>query len=223
MAEFLTLFWKACFLGFMVAIPVGPVGLLLVQRSIKINHIAGAATGLGAALADAVFGFLAALGLVTLIGELEAGRHFMRPLGSLALMIVGIHFYFQKPPALEAKEVLAVPYQRRYWWDIISAFFLTLLNPTTIIAFAALFAGSDLIPEDPSEIQYFEISAGIFTGSLVWWMFLVAIAEPVKRKLNPHSVHRFLQVLGVVLVVLALITFIPRLGPMIDNVRKLIR
>ena len=50
------LFWKACFLGFIVAIPVGPVGLLLIQRSLKVNHIAGVATGLGAALADAVFG-----------------------------------------------------------------------------------------------------------------------------------------------------------------------
>ena len=207
----------------MVAIPVGPVGLLLIQRSLKVNHIAGAATGLGAALADALFGFLAALGLVKLIGELDAGRHFLRPLGSLALMIVGIHFYFQKPPVLEAKEVLTGPYQRRYWWDVISAFFLTLLNPTTIIAFAVLFAGSDLIPEVPREIQYFEISGGIFAGSLIWWLILVAIAEPVKRKLNPHSVHRFLQVLGVVLVVLALITFIPRLGPVIDKVRDLIR
>ena len=222
MADFLTLYWKACLLGFMVAIPVGPVGLLLVQRSIKINHIAGAATGLGAALADALFGFLAALGLVTLIGGLDAGRHFMRPLGSLALMIVGIHFYFQKPPLLEAKEVLTGPYQRRYWWDIISAFFLVLLNPTTIIAFAVLFAGSDLIPEDPRKIQYVEVAAGIFTGSLVWWMVLVAIAEPVKRRLNPHSVHRFLQVLGVVLVVLALVSLVPRFGTVVDKLKDLI-
>ena len=79
MPEFLSLFWKSCFLGFMVAIPVGPVGLLVIQRSLSIGHIAGIATGLGAALADALLGFLAALGMVKLIGELDAGRHFLRP------------------------------------------------------------------------------------------------------------------------------------------------
>jgi threonine/homoserine/homoserine lactone efflux protein len=97
------------------------------------------------------------------------------------------------------------------------------MNPTTIIAFAALFAGSDLIPETPHPESYLEIAGGIFTGSLVWWLFLVGIAEPVKRRLNPHSVHRFLQILGVALVILALLTLVPRVGPMIDNVRNLIR
>lgn len=206
----------------MVAIPVGPVGLLLVQRSLSIGPLAGIATGIGAALADSLFGMLAALGLVKLINQLDAGRHLIAPLGSLALLVVGIHFYFQKPPVLEAKEVLTGPYQRRYWWDAISSFFLTLLNPTTIIAFAALFAGSGLIPEDPRKIQYFEIAAGIGAGSFVWWMILVAIAEPVKRRLNPKSVHRFLQGLGIVLVVLALVTFIPRIGHVIGKVKELI-
>ena len=91
-----------------------------------------------------------------------------------------------------------------------------------IAAFAVLFAGSDLIPEDPRKIQYVEVAAGIFTGSLVWWMVLVAIAEPVKRRLNPHSVHRFLQVLGVVLVVLALVSLVPRFGTVVDKLKDLI-
>jgi threonine/homoserine/homoserine lactone efflux protein len=213
------IFLKACLVGCMVAIPVGPVGLLLIQRSLSVGHLAGIFTGIGAALADGVCGFLAALGLVTLIGELESSRHFLRPLGSLALIVVGLHFFFQKPPTLAAHEVLTGRFQRRFWWDTISAFFLTLMNPTTFIAFAVLFAGSDLIPEDPREEQYLEIAAGIFAGSLIWWLFLVGIARPVKQRLNPHSVHRFLQVLGVALVVLALFTLTPRLGGMIVRLR----
>ncbi|HEX5036216.1 MAG TPA: LysE family transporter [bacterium] len=205
----------------MVAIPVGPVGLLLMQRTLSVGRLAGIFTGLGAALADGVFGFLAALGLVTLVNQFEAGHHFLRPLGSLALMVVGLHFFFQKPPVLTADEVLTGRFQRRYWWDTISTFFLTLMNPTTIIAFAALFAGSDLIPENPRREEYFLIAAGVFSGSLLWWLFLVSLAGPVKRRLNPHSVHRFLQVLGVVLVVLALFTFIPRAGHVIDRIQML--
>lgn len=217
------LFFKACVLGCMVAIPVGPVGLLVMQRSLVVGPLAGIATGIGAALADAVFGFLAALGLVTLVGELDMGRHFLRPLGSLALAFVGLYFYFHKAPkSLVAEDVLTGRYQRRYWWDTISSFFLTLMNPTTIIAFAVLFAGSDLVPEDPKKIVYLEVSGGVFTGSLIWWFILTAIAQPVKKKLSPHMVHRVLQVIGVVLVVLALFTFVPRLGGFIDKLRALI-
>lgn len=218
----LTLISKAAVLGFMVAIPVGPVGVLLIQRSLAVSHLAGIATGLGAALADALFGYLAALGLVTLVEQLEVSKHFWRPLGSLALILVGVYFILQKPPKLEVEEVLSGRYQRRYWWDMVSSFFLTLLNPTTIIAFAALFVGSDLIPEDPRRIQYIEIALGIFAGSLVWWMILVAIAQPVKRKMSPLKVHRVMQGIGAVLIVLALVSFVPRLGGFIDKVRHLI-
>ncbi len=219
----LTLIFKAAVLGFMVAIPVGPVGVLLIQRSLSIGSLAGIFTGLGAALADALFGYFAALGLVALVEQLEVGRHFWRPLGSLALILVAVYFIFQKPPKLEAEEVLTGRFQRRYWWDLVSSFFLTLLNPTTIIAFAALFAGSDLIPEDPKRIQYVEIALGIFSGSLFWWLILVTIARPVKRMMSPQKVHRVMQVIGGVLLVLALISLIPRVGGVVDKIHHLIK
>lgn len=217
------LFSKAFLLGWMVAIPIGPVGFLIIQRSIKVGSLAGVASGLGAALADGLFGFLAAIGLAALIGALEFSRHLVRPLGSLVLMIVGIYFFFQKPPPLETEEVLATRYLHRYLWDLLSSFLLTLLNPMTIIAFAALFVGSDLIPEDPRKIQYLEIAAGIFTGSLLWWLALVILARPVKKMLSSLVVHRIFQGIGLALFSLALISFIPRLGTVIDKVRDLIR
>jgi threonine/homoserine/homoserine lactone efflux protein len=215
------LFSKAFLLGWMVAIPVGPVGLLIIQRSLKVGSLAGVASGLGAALADGLFGFLAAVGLATLIGELEASRQFVRPLGSLVLMVVGVYFFFQKPPPLETEEVLSVRYLHHYLWDLLSTFFLTLLNPLTIIAFAALFIGSDLIPEDPRKIQYLEVAGGIFSGSLLWWLLLVFLASPVKKALSSKVVHRIFQGIGLTLFGLALLSFIPRLGTMIDKLRLL--
>jgi putative LysE/RhtB family amino acid efflux pump len=215
--DFLSYFSKAFIVGFFVAIPVGPVGLLLIQRSLALGALAGVCTGLGAALADALFGFLAALGLITLLDQLETHRALIRPLGSLALVIVGLYFYFHRIPSLNAEEVLTGRYQRRYWWDTISAFFLTLLNPTTIIAFAAIFAGSDLIAENPKDIQYIEITSGIFAGSLMWWLILVALAGPIKRRMNPHTVHRVFQGIGVSLCLIALGTLLPRLVTFIRN------
>lgn len=217
--DFFSHFFRALVIGFLVAIPVGPVGLLLIQRSLILGALAGVFTGLGAALADAFLGFLAALGLMTLLAQLEAYRTFLKPFGGLALVIVGLYFYFHKIPALNAEEVLTGRYQRRYWWDTISAFFLTLLNPATIIAFVALFAGSDLISDNPKDIQYFEIAGGIFAGSLIWWLILVALAEPIKKRMNPKIVHRIFQVIGVSLCVIAVVTFAPRAFHMLQNWR----
>ena len=219
MEEGFSLFSKSGVLGLMVAIPVGPVTLLILQRSLKVGSLTGIASGVGAALADGLFGLLAAIGLMTLVGGLEQTRHFVRPLGSLVLMIVGIYFFFQKPPSLEADEVLAERYRPNYLWDMLSAHFLTLLNPTTLIAFAALFAGSDLIPEDPRKIQYFEITTGVFSGSLLWWLLLGALAKPIKKWLSPLMVHRILQVTGILLLVLALISFVPRFGSVMEKIK----
>jgi threonine/homoserine/homoserine lactone efflux protein len=216
------LFSKAFILGWMVAIPIGPVGFLIIQRSLKIGSLAGIASSLGAALADGLFGLLAAMGLVALIGEMDQSRHLIRPLGSLILLIVGVYFFFQKPPPLEAEEVLSNRYLHHYLWDLLSTFFLTLLNPITIIAFAALFVGSDLIPEDPGKIQYLEISTGILIGSLFWWLLLVFLARPVKKMLSSLLVHRIFQGIGVVLMSLAMISFIPRLGTLIDKFRSFV-
>lgn len=215
------LFSKACLLGWMVAIPVGPVALLILQRRLKLGPLGGVASGIGAALADGLFGLLAAMGLSTLLGEVEVSRHFVRPLGSLALVLVGTYFFFQEPPPLEPEEVLSARYLHHYLWDALSTFLLTLTNPVTLIAFAALFAGSGLIPEDPRRIQYLEIAAGVGAGSFLWWSLVVVLAGPIRRNLSRQSEHRLLQIIGLVLIVIGLFSFIPRLGTLVDKLQTL--
>ncbi len=211
------LFTKAFFLGWMVAIPVGPVAFLILQRSLSVGQLAGIASGLGAALADALLGLLAALGLVALLEQLESYHHFLRPVGSIVLLIVGVYFYFRKPPHLETAEVLSQRFLHHYLWDALSVFFVTLLNPLTIIAFTALFVGSDLIPEERRHIQYVEIALGVFSGSFFWWTTMACLAQSVKKRLSPLFVHRLFQGIGVVLISLALFSLLPRLTMVIER------
>ncbi len=207
----------------MVAIPIGPVGFLIIQRSISVGSVRGVASGFGAAMADGLFGFLAALGLVALLGQLEASRHFIRPLGSLALMGVGLYFYFHKSVELDTEDVLSPRYLRHHLWDLVSTFFLALINPATIVAFAALFTGSDLIPDDPKKIDYLVIALGVFSGSLCWWLLLVVAAKPLKRLLSAKVQRRIFQTIGLVLVTVALFTFVPRLATTIDKLKTVVK
>ncbi len=218
LAPAILLFFKAYFLGLVVVIPVGPVALLVMQRSLNVGYLRGLASGLGAAMADGLYGLLAAIGLATLIQNLELSRHFLRPLGSLALVIIGIYFIFRKKLPIKTEEVLSSQYLRDYLWDIVSAFFLTLLNPMTIIAFAALFVGSDLIPEDPKQIDYLVVGSGVFGGSLSWWTLMAGAAQSLRRRISAGLIHHILQVIGMILIVLALVSFIPRIGTLIDKI-----
>lgn len=206
----------------MLAIPVGPVALLIIQRSLQLGSLRGLASGIGAACADGLYGLLAAMGLAALIGAIEHTKPLVRPLGSLVLVTLGVYFYFKRPPQLETEEVLTGRYLHFYLWDLFSTFLLTLMNPLTIIAFAALFVGSDLIPEDPQQIDYLVIATGVLTGSFLWWSLLVILAQPLKRRISPLVVHRVLQVIGLILISLALVSLIPRFGTIIDKVQRLI-
>lgn len=217
----MTLFLQALFLGFLVAAPVGPIAILILQRSFQVGWRAGLASGLGAAVADALFAFLASLGLAALLEGYRESHHFVGGLGALALILVGMKFFFQNPPALKTEEVLSERYLHQYLWDSLSVFLLTLTNPMTIVAFGALFAGSDLIPLDPRRIDYLRISLGVLVGSLLWWVLLVALAQPIRRNLSLLRIHRALEVIGVILIVMGGVSFVPRLGRLIDKISVL--
>ncbi|MBI2981940.1 MAG: LysE family transporter [Deltaproteobacteria bacterium] len=213
------LYFKSLFLGFLVALPVGPIAILILQRSLQVGPLAGIASGIGAAVADGLIAFLAGLGLAALLEEIGRSQHFfVGGIGGLVLVLVGLKLFFQKPPALRTEEVLSERYLHHYLWDTLSVFLLTLTNPMTIIAFAALFAGSNLIPLDPRKIDYLRICLGVFSGSFLWWVLLVLLSRPIKRNISPLRIHRLLEIVGVILILLGGLSSFPRLGSLVDKI-----
>ncbi|MBI2068356.1 MAG: LysE family transporter [Deltaproteobacteria bacterium] len=204
------LFLKSAALGFLVALPVGPIAVLILQRSLQVNWLAGLSSGIGAASADALLSILASLGLAAVFESLRESHHFIGNAGGIVLILVGIKIFFQRPPALDTEEVLSERYLHHYLWDGASVFLLTLTNPMTLIAFAALFAGSSLIPLDPRKMDYLQISLGVFSGSLIWWLILTSLAQPIRRNLSPLRIHRALEVVGIVLIALGAVSFVTR-------------
>ncbi|MBI2982499.1 MAG: LysE family transporter, partial [Deltaproteobacteria bacterium] len=203
------LYFKSLFLGFLVALPVGPIAILILQRSLQLGSLAGIASGIGAALADGFIAFLASLGLSALLEQYGTSHPLVGGFGGIALVLVGLKLFFQKPPALQTEEVLSERYLHHYLWDTLSVFLLTLTNPMTIIAFAALFAGSNLIPLDPRKIDYLRICMGVFSGSLLWWVSLVLLSHPIKKNISPLRIHRLLEIVGVILILLGGLSSFP--------------
>ncbi|MGE0117152.1 MAG: LysE family translocator [Dongiaceae bacterium] len=174
MLEF-ELLWKGAVIGFAIAAPVGPIGILCIRRTLSDGRLAGFVSGLGAACADTLFGLAAALGL-TLIGKfLVAHTDWISVIGGLFLICLGILEIRSKPvdPSAPAPKSMGLV------GHFVSTFFWTLANPLTLLAFVAVFTGLDVAGPDgrvgPPERDYPGVTAlivGIFIGASLWWLTL---------------------------------------------------
>lgn len=167
-------------LGFAIAAPVGPIGLLCIQRTLKDGWVSGLLSGLGAASADAVYGSLAAFGLTAVYTWLAGLQVWIQMVGALFVIGLGIQT-FRTPPAQRAAAGGAGSRGVRAYF---STLLLTLSNPMTILSFVAIFAGLDLAPGGPWWGGGLWLVAGVFLGSSLWWLVLSSGMHLLRRKLH---------------------------------------
>ena len=132
----LTLFLKGLIIGFAIAAPVGPIGILCVQRSLHDGFKIGFMTGIGAALADGTYGLIAGFGLTALSSLLISHQFWIRLIGGLFLLYLGIKLFLTKP-----REKSDGHSDKSPWHALGTTYLLTLTNPATILSFVAVFAG----------------------------------------------------------------------------------
>lgn len=169
-------FWLRGFvLGFSIAAPVGPIGLLCIRRTLVGGFWEGFLTGLGAATADAFYGSIAGFGLAFLSSFLLSISPWLRILGGAFLCWLGIRYIISRPTG-RAKGLPARGLAGAYG----SALFLTLTNPVTILAFTAMFAGLGLPQAGTSYRTAGFLVAGVFCGSISWWLILAALVSRLR-------------------------------------------
>lgn len=160
-------FAKGVAIGFVIAAPVGPIGVLCVRRTLAHGRVAGLVSGLGAAAADAFYGGVAAFGLTVISDFLIGQSHWLRVVGGAVLCLLGVRMLLAAPAGDAAPAKL-----NPLFGAFGSTFFLTLTNPLTILAFAAVFAGLGLGGGATGYVAATVLVVGVFLGSAVWWLSL---------------------------------------------------
>lgn len=158
---------KGGLIGISIAAPVGPIGVLCIRRTLAEGWLFGLVSGLGAATADAMYGCIAAFGLTFISSVLVSHQAMLRLIGGFFLCYLGVRTLLARP-AVQAAAVKGSGLLRAYG----STFFLTLTNPMTIIAFAAVFAGLGLAGTTGDYGSAALLVMGVFTGSALWWLLL---------------------------------------------------
>jgi len=172
---------KGTIIGFAIAAPVGPVGILCIRRALADGRVAAFVAGLGAAVADTFYGAVAAWGLTLVTDFLMAHRPVLSVVGGVFLMYLGwrtVRARSEMGPAPDTRIGLLQ--------DFVSTFLITLTNPATVLAFMAVFASVSAVHmRNPVSLDTTLLILGVFLGSASWWALLSAAAGAVRSHFTP--------------------------------------
>jgi threonine/homoserine/homoserine lactone efflux protein len=172
------LFAQSLFIGLSIAAPVGPIGLLVIQRTLQHGVATGLATGLGAAAADAVYGAVGAFGVAWLIDALAGARRPLALAGGAFLLWLAWRTWRAPPPTGPAA---AAPPRGGLPAAFTGTFLLTLSNPATILSFVAVFGA---LSGQGAPVSPWLMIAGVLLGSALWWLLLTAGVSRLRARFD---------------------------------------
>lgn len=189
------LFIKGLIIGLAIAAPVGPIGVLCIQRSLHDGFKIGLMTGLGAALADGTYGLIAGFGLTALSSLLIEQQFYIRLIGGLFLLYLGIKLFLTPP-----QEKSTGHSDRSSWHALGTTYLLTITNPATILSFVAIFAGFGLSQTSSDYTQAIILVLGITLGSAIWWLLLSSSVSLILHyRLSPSVMKNINRISGLII------------------------
>lgn len=184
---------KGIIIGFSIAAPVGPIGVLTIKRTLAEGRLAGFVTGMGAAMADVFYGAVAGFGLTAISSFLTAQSVWLKMAGGVFLIYLGLRSFFSKPApegaSVQSKGLLS---------HFLSTILLTVTSPATIISYIAIFAGFGVGLAGANYTASSALVVGVFAGSALWWLILSTGVGLLRSYVTPEKlvwVNRFSGIL----------------------------
>ena len=190
----LSILVRGMVIGFSIAAPVGPIGVLCIRRTLAEGRAAGLVSGLGAATADAAYGCIAGFGLTFISGVLVSGEFWFRLIGGAFLVYLGVRTLLARPAdeaAAAGGSGLAAAYA--------STFFLTLTNPMTILSFMAVFASLGVANAGGDYGSAAILVLSVFAGSALWWFGLSGLVSLFRSRIDVRALRWVNRVSGVII------------------------
>jgi threonine/homoserine/homoserine lactone efflux protein len=194
------LFLRGLIIGFSIAAPVGPIGILCIRRTLSEGRASGFLSGLGAATADALYGCVAGFGLTVISGFLIDQRFWIQLIGGIFLLVLGIKT-LRSVPAERAAAASGAGLAASY----VSTLLLTLTNPMTILSFAAIFAALGVADTGGDLSAAARLVLGVFIGSAAWWLLLSGGVGILREKLSSGILRWTNRLSGAILLVFGIV------------------
>ncbi len=196
-------FIKGLIIGFSLAVPVGPIALLCIRRTLAKGRASGLMSGLGAAVADGIFGAVAGFGVAFVANFFFNHNLLVRIVGGAFLCYAGVKIFYSIPPMSSADTS-----ENGLLRDFASTLVLTLTNPLTLVTFAAIFAASGVGYKDGNYFLTSIMVIGVFCGAALWWLILTGIVSIFHGRINPRGLQMVNRLSGTVIAAFGLLVLI---------------
>ncbi|GAF04860.1 LysE family translocator [Saccharicrinis fermentans] len=192
-------------IGFSASIPLGPIGVLCIQRTLNKGRLSGFISGMGAAFSDTIYAIAAGFSLSFIISFIEKQLLYIQIFGALLLIILGINI-FNSNPAVQLRK------QRKgksnLFQDFFSTFLITISNPLAIFLFLAFFASFGAVKPGDNAISHFVLIGGVLCGASLWWFILSSLINLFRSKINLRRLWWLNKITGAAIVILVVIGFV---------------
>ena len=197
---------KGILMGLLVSAPLGPVGVLCIQRTINRGIKSGFVSGIGAASADTVYAIIAVLGLGFVIDFIKEEKYWIQLIGALLIILFAVKIFYTNP-AVEVRNRRNK--KNKPLEEFFSVFFVTLSNPAVFFAFIAFFAWFNVVSEENA--GYFSaliLIGGIFIGALSWWYVLSAIISKYRSRIRLKNIWWLNKIMGIIVFVCGIVALV---------------
>lgn len=202
---FLDYLWKGIIIGLSASIPLGPIGVLCIQRTLNKGRRSGFISGLGAAAADGFYAVVAGFSVTVIIDYLTEYQTFLRIGGGIVLLFMGYKL-FTTNPGKQLRNQLKKK-RKGLFGDFISIFALTVSNPITIFVFMAVFAGFNLVESQSDHNIVLSLITGILLGATTWWFTLSTVVSIFRKKFKLRRMLLINRIAGVLVILFGLFVF----------------
>jgi threonine/homoserine/homoserine lactone efflux protein len=191
-------------IGLLMAAPIGPVNVLVIQRAVAGGFWAGLAAGIGAVIGDGLLAAIAAFSVTAISDAMHAYSGWIQLVGGLLLVVFGVALLFRRP-------ALTIPVGQKshhleHTGIIPQTFFLTVTNPGAVLGMAAMIGGlGSLIGGLNTYLEALLLVAAVMGGSLLWWLGLSELIATIRHKLTEGRLKLINRIAGVVLIAFGLI------------------
>lgn len=189
-------------IGILVSAPMGPIGVLCIQRTLNKGRRSGLATGLGASLSDLCYAILTGLGLSIVVDFIEVHQAPLQIVGSLVLTGFGLYLFRQNPARNIRKKLNQ---KSSFTQDFASSYLLTLSNPLILLLLIGLFARLNFFLPEMKAGHYILGYVSIILGAFIWWFTITYIINKVRSHFNLRSLWLINRIISIVIIVMSLV------------------
>ena len=205
MITVLEILLKGIILGLTVSMPLGPIGIIMINRTIKRGMLSGFFSGLGMASADTLLAILAGIGFTVIVSFINKEMFIISLIAGVIIIGVGLKVFLSNPVKDMRNREMA---NKSLWRDYYSVFVLSISNPYTIFIFVAFFSGVHINGNVKPELVPFFLIPGVFVGAISWWFFLSYFVSRFKEKIRLRLIVRINRVAGIVIIFIGAIVML---------------